>query len=119
MKVEPAVAVASYCRGSDYPMPEPEYYFALPRKFQFDLAWPDEMVAMEFEGGIFGKGQPCPVCGRKSAAGHTGIGRLKSDMEKYNLAAFNGWRLVRCRPEQVESGEVFGMLDRLFSGGSD
>lgn len=113
-----AATITAYCRAQGYPEPEAEHRFARPRLYKFDYAWPDESLAMEIEGGIYGKGKPCPACGRKSAAGHTGISRLKSDMEKYNLAAFLGWRLVRCRPEQVESGEVFGMLDRMFCGES-
>lgn len=35
---------------------------------------------------------------------------------KYNRAAVRGFRLVRVRPEQVESGEVFGLLDAVLGG---
>ena len=89
-----------------------EFRFHRERKFRFDWAWPDRLVALEIEGGVYGRGKPCPTCGRRAVAGHSSIERLKTDMSKYNLAALAGWRVLRVTPQQFESGEA-GRLVRL------
>lgn len=89
-----------------------EYRFHPTRKFRFDWAWPAAKVAMEIEGGIYGRGKKCKTCGRRGVAGHTSVERLKTDMEKYTSAAILGWRLLRVTPAQFNSGEA-GRLVRL------
>ena len=69
-----------------------EYKFLKKRKFKFDYAFPDDMLAIEIEGGIW-------TSGRHIRA----VGFLK-DMEKYNLAAANGWRLLRFSPQNMLLG---------------
>jgi len=65
------------------PAPEAEYRFHEKRKWRFDFAWPDSMVAVEIEGGTFVRGR------------HTrGMGHHK-DCEKYNQATLLGWRVLR------------------------
>jgi very-short-patch-repair endonuclease len=60
-----------------------EYRFAPPRKWRFDIAIPNEKIAIELEGGVFTQGR------------HTrGVGYL-NDMEKYNAATALGWRVLR------------------------
>ena len=110
----PAETVQQYCRARGYPEPDFEVRFHPGRRFAFDVCWIPERVALEFEGGLFGRGRPCPACKRRPVAGHSSIQRIKSDMEKYNLAAVLGFRLIRCTPEQVRSGEVFAWLDAVF-----
>lgn len=75
------------------PAPTPEYRFHPERKWRFDFAWPDKLLALEIEGGVF-------TGGRHSR----GAGML-ADMEKYNAAAILGWRVLRCVPKQL-SGEA-------------
>jgi hypothetical protein len=89
-----------------------EFRFHRQRKFCFDWAWPARLVALEIEGGLFGRGKRCPTCGRRAVAGHSSIERIKTDMEKYNLASLAGWRILRATPQQFESGEA-GRLVRL------
>lgn len=66
-----------------------EYRFASPRRFRFDYAWPNRLVALEVEGACF-------IAGR-----HVRPKGIKSDMEKYNLAAERGWLVFRALPENV------------------
>lgn len=67
----------------------PEFKFHPTRKWRFDLAWPENKIAMEVEGGVWTGGR------------HTrGTGFLK-DCEKYNAAASLGWRVFRFTPKQV------------------
>src|SRR5262245_8857201 len=82
------------------PAPEREYRFDPPRRFRFDLAWPPYELAFEIDGGTYGMGPPCKLCHRRKVAGHTSIERLHSDLEKLNLAAELGWRVLRYTPGQ-------------------
>ena len=79
-----------------------EYQFFPPRKFRFDYAcctpcstgdygW---KLAVEIDGGIWTVGR------------HTrGLG-FQRDMEKLNLAAIEGWSVLRFTPKQVLSGQA-------------
>ncbi len=68
---------------------EQEYRFHPIRKWRFDFAIPDYMIAIEIEGGAH-------VQGRHNRA----AGFIK-DMEKYNTAALMGWRIFRFTPQQT------------------
>ena len=65
--------------------PVHEYRFHPVRKWRFDFAFPEQKVAVEIEGGTFGK------CKSRHT---TGTGYEK-DCEKYNTAILNGWRVFR------------------------
>ena len=67
------------------PTPQPEFYFARPRRYRFDYAFPERKLAMEIEGGTWMRGG-----GRHSR----GAGYEK-DVLKYNLAALLGWLVLR------------------------
>ena len=71
------------------PTPHLEYVFAPPRKWRFDFAWPEQKVALEVEGAVWTRGR------------HTRGSGFVKDMEKYNLAAIMGWRVLRCVPDDV------------------
>lgn len=73
----------AWCRANGLPKPEPELHFHPSRKWRFDWAWPDKMVALEQEGSVWVRGR------------HTrGDGYLK-DLEKYNTATALGWKVLR------------------------
>lgn len=75
--------------GWGFPLPVAEYKFHVERRWRFDYAWPDYHVALEVEGGVWTGGR------------HTrGVGFVK-DMEKYNAAAVQGWRIIRCQPAEL------------------
>lgn len=63
--------------------PEREHYFARPRRWRFDFAFPQHRVAVELEGGVWTGGRHA-----------TGAGMV-ADMDKYNAAASRGWRVLR------------------------
>jgi hypothetical protein len=89
------------CESFGLPIPVSELKFHADRQWKFDYAWPSEKVALEVEGGIFGRGRPCPLCKRKKPGAHSSIERLISDMEKYNAAAADGWRIIRVIPDDL------------------
>jgi hypothetical protein len=72
-----------------------EFRFHAVRKFRFDYAWPQHMVAVEVDGAIFG-----------GASGHnTGIG-IARDADKNNLAVEGGWRLIRLTEKSNLDDEI-------------
>lgn len=69
-----------------------EYRFNQPQtNHRFDVALPCCKLAIEIEGGA------------TAGKGHRGIGNFLSDMRKYNLAASQGWRLLRFTPSDVNN----------------
>lgn len=63
---------------------EKEYVFHPTRKWRFDFAIPNKMIAIEYEG-IFGGGK----------SRHTSVNGYTGDTEKYNEAAKLGWKVLR------------------------
>ena len=67
----------------DIPDPRPEFKFALPRKWRFDYAWPDALLAVEIEGGLYKGGR------------HQTLNGFVDDAEKYEAALLQGWSVYR------------------------
>lgn len=78
-----------------------EYRFHPERKFRFDWAIPEIMIAIEYEGLMSEK------------SGHTTISGYTKDTEKYNLAQAAGWRIIRVTALNYKS--VLTELDRLWN----
>jgi hypothetical protein len=113
------------------PVPEPEFQFALSigRKWAFDFAWPEHRIALEIEGGGFGRylvvtsgherrrGQTIPIPPgtiiRAGGRHNTGDG-LQNDAIKYNRAAILGWLVVRATTTMVRDGEAIRDLVDAF-----
>ena len=102
-KSELEEALAFQIKAVRIPQPEREYRFAPPRRWRFDMAWPDKMVAVECEGGIWG-GKGRHVRG----AGFT------ADCEKYNMAALQGWKVLRFTAEHIHRGDALVMIERAL-----
>ena len=81
-----------------------EYRFHSTRMWRFDFCWPDLMLAVEIEGGIWTNGA------------HTRGRHYSSDCEKYNEAMLAGYRLLRVTGDQVRSGEALKWLERAING---
>jgi very-short-patch-repair endonuclease len=60
-----------------------EYKFHPDRKFRFDWCIESLKLAIEYEGQLVGQGA------------HQHFNRFNSDIEKYNLAANLGWKVLR------------------------
>jgi len=77
-------------------LPEPlrEYRFYKARRWRFDFAWPDAVLAVEVEGAVWSGGR------------HTTGTGFTADCEKYNSAAILGWAVLRVTGPMVKSGEA-------------
>ena len=76
------------------PEPAPEYRFDTTRRWRFDWAFPDPFkIAVEVEGNAW------------NVAGG-GKHMQDKDMEKYNAAAVQGWRVLRFSPGMLKRDPV-------------
>jgi len=96
------------------PMPRTEYEFHPERDFRFDYAWPDHKVALESDGGIFGKGKKCELCGRRRAGAHSSIKDILRNMDKGNEAAILGWKVLHVTPDELVNGHAQWLLERAM-----
>ena len=91
-----------------FPSPRTEHVFHPGRRFRFDIAWPELFLAVEVEGGIFGKGERCPTCGQSKRGAHGSISGILRDIEKYNLAQMDGWTVLRVLPGSKRAVPIVG-----------
>ena len=108
---------------------EREFKFHPTRKWRFDYAFPDRKIAIEIEGGTFGRVVVCNNCGsrvmrtlkdgsavpvREGGRHNTGAG-FEADLEKYNEAAILGWRVVRVSaPMILDETTAIGFIERIW-----
>jgi very-short-patch-repair endonuclease len=88
-------------------LPEPvtEHRFHPIRRWRFDLAWPDRMLAVEVDGGVFSGGR------------HVRGKGFEEDLMKLNEAALLGWKVLRFSSGQVRRGVAIQVLRRVLDGG--
>lgn len=77
-----------------------EYRFHPRRRWRFDFAFPELMIAVEVEGGTASYGR----------IGHGRPERYESDCEKYNQAAVHGWLVLRVTTAMVRDGRALETL---------
>ena len=89
---------------ADAGLPEPvrEYRFAPPRRWRFDFAWPDRLLAVECEGGTWANGR------HNRGAGYA------NDCEKYNAATLAGWRVLRFESEWITHGAALSEIRKAL-----
>ena len=88
----PVTLLAGRLAALSLPAPVREYRFHPSRKWAFDLAWPDHLLAVEYDGGTFSKGR---------RSGHTSISGMARDKEKDAEAAVLGWSVIRLDAKTV------------------
>ena len=111
----------AYCRTMGLPEPVTEYRFGAiasggPGKglrsrlkgtglqdWRMDYAWPDQMVALEVEGGVYTGGR------------HTRGSGFVGDMAKYNAAGAMGWIVLRCQPKDLIKAATVEMVKRAMA----
>jgi len=70
--------------------------------WRLDIAWPDRLIAVEVEGGVWSGGRH----GRGSG--------IVKDMEKANALTMAGWRLLRVLPNELCMQETVDMCKELM-----
>jgi len=84
---------------SGLPEPQREFIFHRKRKWRFDLAWPELLIAVEVEGGIWTGGR------------HVRGEGYEADCEKYNEAQLAGWMVLRFTPGMIKKGKAGGVIE--------
>lgn len=98
--------VASLLRqiaSAGLPAPVQEHRFHATRKWRFDLAWPERMIAVEVDGGVWSGGR------------HTRGAGFVADCEKVNEATAMGWRVFRFPTPHVSDGSAIAILRRVLA----
>ena len=83
--------------------PVRELKFHPVRKWRFDFAFPDRMVAVECEGGVWTQGR------------HTRGSGVVADMEKYNEAACMGWSVFRFDAGSIKDGSAVQFMAAVLA----
>lgn len=86
------------CRFYGIIEPVAEYRFEETRRWRFDFAWPNRMVAVELHGGAFTAGR------------HVRGAGFVRDCEKMRVAAALGWRVL-----PIATGELEGRTAAVMS----
>lgn len=92
----------AFCAQNGWPPPQFEYRFHTERKWRFDACFPEKMLAIEVDGGLYSNGRHSRGAGRER------------DLEKLNEALLLGWRVLVVSTGQVNSGRLFAWLERLM-----
>lgn len=88
------------------PVAVQEHRFHPTRKWRIDFCWPEHMLAVEIEGGIYSRGRH----GRGSG--------IAGDIEKSNALTLLGWRLLRFHGDQIRSGEAVETIRQALEAAS-
>ena len=83
------------------PLPVREHRFC-SRRWRFDLAWPDRMLAAEVAGAVYSQGR------------HTRGKGFTEDCRKYSEAAILGWRILHLTTQMIPSGEAVSVIERAL-----
>lgn len=78
--------------------PEMEIMFAQPRRWRFDMAWPERKLAVEIQGGLYMQGR------------HNRGAAMEQEYEKLNAATKLGWRVLLFGPAMIRSGQAVGTI---------
>lgn len=96
-------ALAFQMKVVKLPEPVPEYKFHPSRRWRADYCWPDQMLIVEYEGGVYTKGR------------HTRGRGFEGDIEKYNTATLMGYRVLRFTASMVKSGKALKQIEQALN----
>lgn len=91
-------ALVRQLEWADLPAPERQYRLLTTRKFRWDLAWPDHLLAVEVDGGTWTGGR------------HVRGSGVEADSEKQCLAAVAGWRTMRVTGRMIDTGLAVDLI---------
>jgi hypothetical protein len=88
------IGFQAWCKAYGIPPPKSEYRFHPKRKWRFDFSWPENLVAVEVQGGVWTHGKH----GRASG--------IVKDYEKLNSAQILGWIVLQILPSDIKNGSA-------------
>ena len=95
--------------ASDLPEPVREHMGLKPRRFRFDFCWPDHLLVVEAQGGVWTHGR------HSRGKGQT------NDYIKHNLATIKGYRIfyVTAGMLRDDPAGFIGQIRALLSTGAE
>ncbi len=93
-------------RVAGVPDPDTEFCFHPTRKWRWDFCWPDKLVAVEYQGGIYNQGKQ----------GHQTTVGIERDCLKFSWGAALGWRLLPINAGMVRDGTALDLIIRALYG---
>ena len=84
------------------PMPEREFMFHPQRRWRADFCWPEKMLIVEAEGGVWANGR------------HSRGKGFIADCTKYNEATLLGYTVLRVTMEHIKSGQAIDWIMRFL-----
>jgi len=107
----------THIKQTSLPEPEQEYKFHPKRKWKFDFAWPEKMVAVELNGGTGFVWRTNPQTGEKYKARgrHTEKEGYKQDCIKRNNAQMLGWKVYDFTSDMVLNGEAINFIEKIVN----
>jgi very-short-patch-repair endonuclease len=101
------ILMANHIRAVGLPEPVTEFRFHPVRKWRFDFAWPEKMLAIEVNGGTWNAGR------------HARGKGLSNDAEKGAVAQIMGWMVLSVTSDMVRSGEAIKYVLEAYGKKSD
>lgn len=89
-------------RAAGLPEPVREAVFAPPRRWRFDFAWPERLIALEVDGGT------------RSGGRHVRGDGYEQDVLKLDEAAILGWLVLRVTGAMVQDGRALRLVQRIM-----
>lgn len=87
-----------------------QHPYAPPRKLAADFAWPEHMLIVEVQGGVF------------TGQAHGSVGGILADNARLNTATLHGWRVLRFIPDDTDVdhiAETLDVIERALAVGDD
>lgn len=94
-------------RIAGLPKPETQVLVAPPRRWRWDGAWPDRMLAYEIQGATWAQGK------------HTRHDGYAIDCEKANEGLLVGWRCLRFDADMVNDGRALRWIEQALAKEAD
>lgn len=83
--------------------PVAEHKFHATRRWRIDVAFLEPKLAVEIDGGIWNQGR------------HSRGAGVVKDMEKYAALAAAGFRVIRCTPQHVKTGQALVWIREVLT----
>jgi len=98
--------------GLPEPTPQAPLGRAIGRRWTVDFWWPEYVLAVEVEGGIWGDGTGarCRSCGRAYGGSHGRPQAIERDIEKHNALTLQGAILLRVTEKTISSGDAVDLI---------
>ena len=103
---KPVRELLLHIKAEKLPEPTLEHKFHFTRKWRFDICWPEYMVAVEVQGGVWTQGR------------HTRGKGYTNACAKLNEAQLLGWNVLWVTADQIKTGEALDWIDRALMLGT-